>query len=358
MDGDGEDIGRWLKALPGAGALPFSATPPALYRVADLYAGYDPQDPASFADVWDARVYEWTRAESRHPRRFTLAETLAMRLHDAAIDRLVADYLAPKEHRAIGFMGGHAIPRDAPVYAEVARIARTLRRQGFRIVTGGGPGMMEAANFGAFLAPYDQAAFDAALAVLHAAPSPDVSPAGKAAWTMAAANVRAQLLGAWDADGPAEGSSLGIPTWYYGQEPPNLFATASGKYFLNSLREDGLVSVANGGLFFAPGDAGTVQEVFQNANYNYYRGPETRATPMVFFGRAYWGPDGPDAIADHSKPVFPLVRDLAAESQHPFSEALLLSDDPAAIAAFFAAANAEKTARPRCADLRLCPIEP
>src|SRR5579872_4608378 len=78
------------------------------------------------------------------------------------------------------------------------------------------------------------------------------------------------------------GDSLGIPTWYYGSEPPNLFASLAGKYFMNSLREDGLMSIANGGLVFGQGSAGTVQEVFRNASYNYYRGKDVAATPMVF----------------------------------------------------------------------------
>ena len=42
-----------------------------------------------------------------------------------------------------------------------------------------------------------------------------------------------------------ESVSLGIPTWYYGNEPPNLFASHAGKYFFNSVREDGLVSIAD-----------------------------------------------------------------------------------------------------------------
>ena len=32
--------------------------------------------------------------------------------------------------------------------------------------------------------------------------------------------------------------SLGVPTWFYGHEPPNLFATRIAKFFTNALRED------------------------------------------------------------------------------------------------------------------------
>jgi hypothetical protein len=43
------------------------------------------------------------------------------------------------------------------------------------------------------------------------------------------------------------GRSLGIPTWYYGHEPFTPLATHIGKYFQNSLREDGLLAIAAGG---------------------------------------------------------------------------------------------------------------
>jgi predicted Rossmann-fold nucleotide-binding protein len=77
--------------------------------------------------------------------------------------------------------------------------------------------------------------------------------------------MEAANLGAFMAE-PAASSNLGTPTWVYGSESPNLFATSVAKYFYNSLREEGLVSVANGGIVFGKGDAGTVQEVFSKCH--------------------------------------------------------------------------------------------
>jgi hypothetical protein len=54
------------------------------------------------------------------------------------------------------------------------------------------------------------------------------------------------------------GESLAVPTWYYGQEPTTPFATKIGKYFQNSLREDGLITIAAHGIIFAQGKAGTL----------------------------------------------------------------------------------------------------
>ena len=59
--------------------------------------------------------------------------------------------------------------------------------------------------------------------------------------------------------------SLGIPTWLYGHEPSTPFATHIAKYFVNSVREDTILTVAYGGIIFTPGSAGTLQEIFQEA---------------------------------------------------------------------------------------------
>jgi predicted Rossmann-fold nucleotide-binding protein len=358
MQAPDAELDAWLAAMPRASRLPFEVGPPGLYDICELYAGFDPARPESLASVFDARVYRWTReGGSDKPRTLTPGETIAARLHDTAMDRHVAEFLDPKNQVTVGFMGGHDISRAHGAFAAVARIARELRRRDFLIVTGGGPGLMEAANFGAFMAPFADEALAAALALLAAAPAygPDASgaPGDKAAWLAAAARARALVLGRWDAPAPPAGASLGILTWYYGAEPPNLFAAAVGKYFFNSLREDGLVSVANGGLIFGQGAAGTVQEVFQSANLNFYREVDVNPTPMVFLDRAFWegGSGAPGAL-----PVFPLVAALGRRARSPFTDALLLTDSEGDIAQFIIRANADKLDRLRIADLRLAKV--
>lgn len=76
-----------------------------------------------------------------------------------------------------------------------------------------------------------------------------------------------------------------MPTWFYGHEPSTPFATHIAKYFSNSLREDGLLAIAVDGIVFAPGRAGTLQEVFQDACQNYYRKFSDRFAPMAFLDR-------------------------------------------------------------------------
>ena len=50
---------------------------------------------------------------------------------------------------AIGVFGSARTPTDAPAYAQAEELGRALVRAGFAVITGGGPGAMEAANKGA-----------------------------------------------------------------------------------------------------------------------------------------------------------------------------------------------------------------
>ena len=51
--------------------------------------------------------------------------------------------------KAVSIFGSARTPRDHPRYAEARRMARRLGEEGYAIITGGGPGIMEAANRGA-----------------------------------------------------------------------------------------------------------------------------------------------------------------------------------------------------------------
>ena len=82
--------------------------------------------------------------------------------------------------------------------------------------------------------------------------------------------------------------SLAIPTWTYSGEPTGQFSSGIGKYFSNSIREDGLLAIAAWGVIFAPGSAGTLQEVFQDAAHNSYWSFHSRG-PMVFLGKSFFG---------------------------------------------------------------------
>src|SRR3954463_6132909 len=61
------------------------------------------------------------------------------------------DQIQPEhvEHYRVSIFGSSRIERGDPIYEEVKKLSAELARMGVDIVTGGGPGLMEAANSGA-----------------------------------------------------------------------------------------------------------------------------------------------------------------------------------------------------------------
>jgi len=352
-------LDAWIEAFPVPAGAPFQPRPQGdgvtdgLYTVAALYDRLEPDNPGSWDRTYDHAAYVWfVDPATRKPRRLHLAEAIAARIHDAHISAAIDRYLRQGRTKVVGFMGGHANSRGEAAYRQFAAMARTLRRKGLQIVTGGGPGLMEAANLGAFLAPFADDELDRSIETLAGA---DHSP-DRAGWLRTACETRARLLGGdWKAAAPAGSRNLGIPTWHSGDEPPNLFATAIGKYFYNSVREDGLVGVASGGLVFGAGAAGTVQEVFQDVTRNYYRSPGERPTPMVFVGRDVWDPAarGGEVFAQDPGrlPAYPLVCELAENGG--FSDALMLCDDSEEMVRFLEAADLSAGGARTLAETRL-----
>jgi predicted Rossmann-fold nucleotide-binding protein len=289
--------------FPRLDGVPFNPYRASLYSPEDLMGGYVPGEAETYAETLDARVYQHFLDTGRAEPP-SLRETLARRLHDHAITDALHEVIEGKHIVAI--MGGHGMPRTAPDYARVARISRALTREGVLMISGGGPGAMEATHLGAWLAPYDDADLDAALELLAAAPGYAPIPA----WLDAAYAVRERFPAKRGAP-----DSVGIPTWLYGHEPPTVFASKIAKYFANSVREDGLLHIARGGVVFAPGSAGTIQEIFQDACQNHYVTAGV-TSPMIFLGTAYWS---------WTKPVFPVLAQLAAG--RPYASQLHLTDD-------------------------------
>ncbi len=264
--------------FPRFEGLPYNPYRNTLYSPEELYAGFVPGDPGTWTDSLDNRIYrQWH--DTGGDTGADILQTLARRIHDHAITDALHELIAGR--KVVAVMGGHSLGRDSAEYATVARLGRALARLDRLTATGGGPGAMEAAHLGAFLAPQDDDALPEALEML--APVPRFDSPGP--WLDSAWRVR-QRFGSPATTG-SDRAGLGIPTWLYGHEPPNVFASHIAKYFANSVREDGLLAIATFGVVVTPGSAGTVQEIFQDVTQNHYEvtGPPS---PMVFLGRRFW----------------------------------------------------------------------
>jgi len=278
-------------------SVPYNPYRARLYAADELYDAFDATDPASYERCFDFAVYH-NYLDAARP-----IDVFAQRVHDHCISQALARVVAPMRF-IVAILGGHDQLRDSDEYMKTVLIARQLTQEGFVVATGGGPGAMEAANMGAYTSNEPIDVVRALVLSMSAAPH-----FKDARWLAAAWEARARVDPATAAD------SLGIPTYFYGHEPSNCFATHIAKFFQNSVREDGLLKLANAGAVFLPGSAGTMQEVFMELSSNHYA---SAPVPMVFVGAAHW----------KASDVMPVLRFVA--QNRPYQDLISIVDDGAA----------------------------
>jgi len=263
---------------------PFEIYPNKLYTKETLYNDYDFRKPGGYDQTYDKLVYDHYIKSGKQAT--SIRETLTRRLHDHSITDAMEDFLEGfKPKSVVAIMGGHNISRKDATYRKVAEIARELTEKGYLMVSGGGPGAMEATHLGAWMAGKSEDELNKAIEILGDAPLYNDEK-----WLPTAFEVL-------DKYPDSKYQSLGIPTWLYGHEPPTPFASQIAKYFANSVREDGLLTIAKGGVIFAPGNAGTIQEIFQDLTQNHYC-TLGLASPMIFMNKEYWS---------YQRPIYPVI---------------------------------------------------
>ena len=135
---------------------------------------------------------------------------------------------------AVSIFGSARVTPDHADYQKAEAIARQLAREGFAIITGGGPGVMEAANKGAF-----------------------------------------------EAGGRSVGLNIELPM----EQSPNPFSNirVSFRYFF--VRKVMFVKYASG-FIILPGGFGTLDELFESITLIQTR--KIKPFPVVLVGRVYW----------------------------------------------------------------------
>jgi hypothetical protein len=171
-----------------------------------------------------------------------------------------------------------------------------------------------------YLASHPDSALDSAIEILKQVHG--YADIGK--WVATACEVKSKF--------PHGRDNPGIPTWFYGFEPTNMFSTYVAKYFDNSIREGGLVQIGKRAVIFASGSAGTRQEIFMDGAQNNY-GTTGQYTPMIFLGKQQYAVD---------TPVYPLIQMLATSS---YKDLLFIADEASDVVTFIKGHNPVQKAK-------------
>lgn len=267
--------------------LPFKAYPNQLYSPFNLYNEFDRHHPETIKKTFDQKVYNHYINSGK--QYADIKNTLAQSIHDQSISDALYEFLEEYElKKRVAIMGGHRVLRNDPIFRQIAFLSKELTEKGWLIISGGGPGAMEASHLGAWFAGKKNEELDEALNILQAALTYQ-----DPLWLSSAFEVLERFPN-------PKYKSLGIPTWHYGHEPSTPFATHIAKFFQNSIREDGLLAIALGGVIFSPGSFGTIQEVFQDLAQNYYVSYGL-VSPMIFLDKKFW---------TEERPIYPVIKSM------------------------------------------------
>jgi uncharacterized protein (TIGR00730 family) len=213
-------------------------------------------DPSPDDDLRPGSGESWTEADEEefrrtHPRPPTSADeelleadspAIVSQLDDAARLRRIQEELRTGFRqlahvgKAVSIFGSARTPRDDPMYAKARETAAVLGSAGFSIITGGGPGIMEAGN-----------------------------------------------RGARDAGVPSIGLDIELPH----EQFENAYVDISLNFHYFFARKVMFVRYASGFVVF-PGGFGTLDELFEAITL--VQTGKIESFPVILMGTAYWAP--------------------------------------------------------------------
>lgn len=158
------------------------------------------------------------------------------------IFRIMAEFIEgfeflDKLRGEVSIFGSARASTDDPFYQQAKKLGGLLAKGGFTVITGGGPGIMEAANWGAF-----------------------------------------------DAGGESVGLDISLPT----EQRRNQFVTKSIGFHYFFTRKVMLSAAAQAYVFF-PGGFGTIDEMSEMVTL-LQTGKIPRNVPVILFGKDFWQP--------------------------------------------------------------------
>ncbi len=208
-----------------------------------------------------------------HPYEFHYHASVSDLNTTLALQKSFAKY----QQKIVGVMGRGSLHRDSKQYLEAALIGKTLAEADYIVVTGGGPGAMEATHLGVWFAGRPKKDLLEAIAILSK--SPTTHSKGYQQKTELVKQKYPRVKQTID---------LAIPTLVYGVSQSTTFAHYYVSYFNNAIREETLLILSKNGVVLLPGGFGTMLELFMALEYNSDGIKTNPKRPIVLFNQTFW----------------------------------------------------------------------